>query len=415
MFKQIMYFYYTSFIFKLYKYTVNLPFIKFFIDYDYFKCILISNAFIRILFKNYRKMISSFRIIKIPKPDIFTLTMFLYLIILIPIKYQFILYAITFYYSVAYISDKSYILSGFFYFSVCIFAFCFSLIFNLLFGININYIFSRLWCIATIFILTSSYLKQTEFLFTKYNFSFLLLLSLSVILLSPQNYELQNILMLTPFSYQEIFINYKGIKKNVILYILSVILIYTSVFFSIPLFIGLATEIIVIFSLSDIKRLPLLFLIMPAFIVKLIKKFLKNIANIDKKTFKDILKSFIIYFNNGLKGGIKPLENTLKSYIDITSFENLNFSEKLIPTIIIIFMLALIFFLGKYIFKIIRKLIIIFVSTNESKESSAASLAYFIGTSIYFIISYKLDTEINISLLYWYLLGKIKSKSFKLR
>ena len=140
--------FFNSIVYKLYKKIKDYPFIKFFIDYKFFKKCVFSIIFLDYLLKKFNKIKTNFKL-----KDIYVI---LYIYICAFIDKPLIIFLYSFFMFVLFLLDKKHKEDSFLYLAISILYFIVALIIRNKISINLY----NIWSSITIFVFLSVYLKS---------------------------------------------------------------------------------------------------------------------------------------------------------------------------------------------------------------------------------------------------------------
>lgn len=343
--------FFNSIIYKFYKTIKENPFVKFFIDYDFFKKIIFSIAFFEILLRKFYRLKID---IKMKNSYIIT-----YIYICAFIHKPVFVFLYSFFLFVLFIFDEKHKEDSFLYLVISILYLAVALIIGNRLYVNLY----NIWSSITIFVMLSVYLKEISNEIIKKNIFIIFSVSL------------------------------------IMSYILSMNFFYTLILVF-PFF---------IYYFSHIKKMYFNIAV-GSTILSFVINFIKNIIiKIKKYSLNAVVGDVLFYINKGIKGEssifLENINKTIKNNIS----GNMAYSERILFFIVVILILLFVILLGKAVFKLVRKAVVQIFSKGTDKSFLLSTLLFFIISSVYLIVV-KRGASSKTNYMYWAMLGLIKSK-----
>ncbi len=402
MIEKIKEWYYKSFIYSIYLFVVRKPIYRFFTDYYFFKGVIFNIRFIKKAFNNYKTtklVIFNLRKDGIRKSELIYL---LWLAVILPAEYWYINIALIVYFLGLFLSDNTKKEDSFLYFVLSIAYISASALLSVFLS-RINFLtLLKIWCCASVFIFSAVYNKNENNIAVFANLVLIFVLSTLLNIF-------YNIIMLTPFVCLGItFLRGKRLKI-LILAVVSSIILKNAKADSLEFWV-LVSEIVLFCLFSGERYGLIIFLIMPTAILKLINRLMvKFFSETQKFDLKSIWEDVSSLIKNGIKGAVRDYYSGIIENFRLSKFYHLTGCEKVIMFIVFFVVLLFTIFLGKYIFRLIRKTALLVIKKNRKKSYVAAAVAFFSGTIVYMLFSENARSILSDSFLYWFSLGVLKS------
>jgi len=405
--KLIKHIFYSSFIYNFYeKYILSVPIFKIFIDMDYLREKIRKSYMFNLFYAMCKKIV-----IKLPTTNLninyISIIFLIILAVVFPDAEDFYIKLVVVLYSLIYIlKHKDNV-----YFTVCVFS-AILLIFIWQYGAKIvaREGFS-LWCCASSFFLTYKSLQNGKKIrFLKYIFYINIAACLIAMLTEKNIFYGKIVLYLLPFSLSYSVLVYKKVQRLAIFAFAILISVLIGIREGGAVLSCVALEFVLFCALYDFKYIFMTMLISPVAIISLINRIIifRREFLMAGITLDNIISVSYKYINNGLKGDVLTVRRAI-NHNTFEQLEKISLGEQFFIYSILVFILITVFFLGRYIFRLIRKTLILYTEKKQkSKILVIGSISFFAGTSIMALLS-SLSGSINTMLVYWILLGFIKS------
>ena len=399
--------FYTSFIYNFYKkYILSVPIFKIFFDLDYLRK-KIRNSYLFNLFYGLCKKI----VIKLPAINLNINYISIIFLVILAVFFSdtedFYNKSVVVIYTLVYIlKHKDNV-----YFTTCVLS---AILLIFIWQYGAKSVFREgfsLWCCTSTYFLTYKSLQYGKKIrFLKYIFYINIATCLIGILTEKNIFYGKIVLYLLPFSLSYSVLVYKKVERLAIFAFTILVSILIGIKEGGAILSCIALEIILFCILCNFKYIFIIILISPVAITSLINRILvlRHEFLFAGITLDNIILVAYRYINNGLKGDVLTVRKAI-THNTFEQLEKVSLGEQLFIYSILVFILITVIFLGRYIFKLIRKTFILY--TNKKKREKVligGSISFFAGTSFMALLS-SLSGSINTMIVYWILLGYIKS------
>lgn len=399
--------FYNSYIYNFYSNVIlKIPLFKIFIDVDYLILKIGESFLYNKIYNICKKVLSKLTKINININYLSIVFLIIYAVIFFDINESNIKCIILTLVLIYILKNKD---NDFF--TVSVISFIFIFIIRKYGAESVAYEGFSLWCSGSAFYITSKIIRKDNVIYFLKFVHFINLFNCLIAILSEKNAFYGKItLYLLPFSLTYLVLKYKKIKRLIIFALTILISVLTGIRGGGAIISGIALEIVLFSALYSPKYIFLAFLVTPAAITALINRILilRKEFILSGITLDNIIMVSLRYINNGLKGDVLTLGKTITQNT-FMQLENISLGEQFFIYTILIFVLITVLFLGRYIFRLIRRTVLLYGEKSGSNNALiTGAISFFLGTSFTALLS-SLSGSINTMLVYWILLGVIKS------
>ena len=398
--------YYSSYIYYFYEnYILKVPVVRMFIDLDYLGSRIKDSFLFKMMYKLCNGVLS-----KIPRLSfgIGALAIFFLIFAALFFSYSafYIVWLLIIFYSFVHVLHNK----NNTFFTVLILSFTF-LFFLEIYGADIaaREAFVLMCCGLSFYLTFNTFKRVGKLQFLRFLHYLNITMCLTDIIFNTGILSGRVILNLLPFSLSYTVLAYKKIKRPVVFTFVILIAVLSGIGEGIILS-CIAVEVILFCALYNFKYILAAIIFTPAAIAALVNR----IAFLHKKfvfsgvTLNNVISIIHRYINNGLKGDVSLFSKTITqdTFLQLSS---ISYAEQLFVYSVLIGALIIALFLGRYIFRLIRKTLFLYGEKSvRVKSMVTGAISFFAGTSFAALFLPLIESG-SIMLLYWLLLGFIKT------
>lgn len=267
-----------------------------------------------------------------------------------------------------------------------------------------------LWCCGGIFCLSYRTFKNIGRAKAVKYFFWLNLVICAIAIFKGSVYSAEITLYLLPFSLVYVVYSLDKIKRITGFLFVVLLSVFAGVRGGGAVLSGIALEIIVFCLLFSPGYIFAVVFIVPAATAALINKilYIRREFMSAGLTLNNIIAAAYVYINNGLKGDTRLFSRALSSAA-AEVFYNISPGEKLFIYAVLFIALITVLYLGRYIFRLIRKTVLLLRLREKAlKPLVVAAISFFAGTSFSALLL-PLSADACKMLLYWSVLGFIRT------